>query len=110
VQVLLTRTTGAAAAETVVVLERVTIYSIGYDERATFGNPTGSGTASSSAAPLASLTLVVTAEEARTLANARHSGELDVALLPPLASVTTPAQPPAATTPATSPTVSGPSR
>lgn len=79
VQVLLTRNMGKPDAETIIVLERVRVYGIGYDERATI-NPT-----SEQARPgtLAWLTLVVTAEQARILANARHSGELDVALLPP---------------------------
>lgn len=83
VQVLLTRDKNAASPETVVVLPRVKVYSVGYDEQAALGNPTVGGATASDVAPLASLTLVVTAEQARALANARHSGDLDVALLPP---------------------------
>ncbi|HEX5501725.1 MAG TPA: Flp pilus assembly protein CpaB [Thermomicrobiales bacterium] len=94
VQVLLTRDKNAANPETVVVLERVRVYSVGYDERATLGNPTVGGATDSDVAPLASLTLAVTAEQARALANARHSGDLDVALLPPL-----PGAPPASPAP-----------
>jgi Flp pilus assembly protein CpaB len=79
VQVLLTRNEGKPDSETTVVLERVRIYGIGYDERAALrpaSEPSTPGT-------LAWLTLIVTDEQARILANARHSGELDVALLPP---------------------------
>lgn len=79
VQVLLTRNGNKPDAETVVVLERVRVYDVGYDERTairTTNEPSEPG-------PLAWLTLIVTAEQARALAGARHSGELDVALLPP---------------------------
>lgn len=86
VQVLLTRDKNTPAAETVVVLERVPIYSIGYDQPAVIGNPTTGPAGDASTQPLASLTLIVTAEQARLLANARHSGDLDIALLPPLPS------------------------
>lgn len=82
VQVLLTRNTGKPDAETVVVLERVRIYSVGYDERSIAISSTTSNRGDTG--PLASLTLIVTAEQARTLASAKHGGELDVALLPPL--------------------------
>lgn len=98
VQVLLTRNTGKPDAETVVVLERVRIYSVGYDERSIAINSAANDR--SDAGPLASLTLIVTAEQARALASAKHGGELDVALLPPL--------PVSSATPAASPTVVGP--
>lgn len=80
VRVLLTRNTGKFDAETVVVLERVRVYAIGHDERAAIGPAVEQVTPGT----LAWLTLVVTTEQARMLANARHSGELDVALLPPV--------------------------
>lgn len=79
VQVLLTRNGGKPDAETIVVLERVRVYDVGYDERTairTTSDQTLPG-------PLAWLTLIVTDEQARSLAGARHSGDLDVALLPP---------------------------
>lgn len=83
VQVLVTRDKGKPNSETSVVLERVTIYTVGHIERASIVNTSG-GRSGDEAAPLASLTLVVTADQARALANARHGGELDVALLSPL--------------------------
>lgn len=83
VQVLLTRNGGKPEAETVVVLERVRVYDVGYDERAAIRTTSQQTTPG----PLAWLTLIVTTEQARALAGARHSGELDVALLPPLAPV-----------------------
>lgn len=98
VRVLLTRNTGKPDAETVVVLERVRIYGVGYDERSITINSTAN--ARGDTGPLASLTLIVTAEQARALAGAKHGGELDVALLPPL--------PAPVVTPAASPTVVGP--
>lgn len=80
VQVLLTRNSGKPDAETTVVLERVRVYGIGYDERTTIRATSEQATSGT----LAWLTLIVTAEQARVLAGARHSGELDVALLPPV--------------------------
>ena len=81
IQVLLTRGKGTPDVTAVVVLERATIYDVGLDERAiplatSAGRMAGEG-------PLASLTLIVTAEQARAVAAAKHSGDLDVALLPP---------------------------
>lgn len=83
VQVLLTRNGGKTEAETVVVLERVRVYDVGYDERAAIRTTSEQQTPG----PLAWLTLIVTTEQARALAGARHGGELDVALLPPHAPV-----------------------
>ena len=108
VQVLLTRNTGKPDAETVVVLDRVRIYSVGHDERSIAISSTA--TDRGDAGPLASLTLIVTAEQARALASAKHGGELDVALLPPLP---TPGAsggwaPTPAATPAASPTAVNP--
>ena len=97
-RVLLTRNTGKPDAETVVVLDRVRIYSVGYDERSIAISSTANDRGD--AGPLASLTLIVTAEQARVLASAKHGGDLDVALLPSL--------PVSAATPAASPTVVGP--
>ncbi len=88
VRVFLTRDKGKPDSSTSVVLERVTVYAVGYDERLTAISP-AEGTASrADNGPLASLTLVVTSEQAAQLANAKWNGELDVALLPPV-----PAQP-----------------
>ncbi len=81
IQVLLTRGKGTPDVTAVVVLERATVYDVGLDKRAvplatSGGHAAGEG-------PLASLTLIVTAEQARAVAAAKHSGDLDVALLPP---------------------------
>ena len=101
VQVLLTRGKGTPDVTAVVILERATIYDVGLDERAiplatSGGRAAGEG-------PLASLTLIVTAEQARTVAAAKHSGDLDVALLPP--SPTLPG--PETASPPTSPSTGG---
>lgn len=103
VQILLTRNKGKPEADTVVVLERATIYSVGYDERATVIN--AANASRTDTGPLASLTLIVMPDQARALATARHSGELDVALLPPLplAAETVPTSAPTTA----SPTVNG---
>ncbi len=81
IQVLLTRGKGTPDVTAVVVLERATIYDVGLDERAVPLATSGGHTAGEG--PLASLTLIVTAEQARAVAAAKHSGDLDVALLPP---------------------------
>lgn len=80
VQVLLTTNKGKPNSETMVVLERVTIYGVGHVERTAAIGATNR--TPQDEAPIASLTLVVTAEQARALARAKHDGELDVALLP----------------------------
>lgn len=82
VRVFVTRNKNAPEPATAVVLERVRIYGINHDEHAVV---TGSATGGrAETGPLASVTLIVTGEQARALASARHGGELDVALLPPL--------------------------
>ncbi len=95
VRILLTRNKGRPEADTLVVLERVRIYDVGYDERASVIPPSP---AHGGVGPVTSLTLAVTAEQARLLANAKHSGELDVALLPP-APAPLPTAPPAVASP-----------
>jgi Flp pilus assembly protein CpaB len=62
-----------------VVLSRATVYTVGYDERATFG-PASAG--QPRRGPITSLTLLVTESQALQLAKARARGDLDVALLP----------------------------
>jgi Flp pilus assembly protein CpaB len=64
------------------VLERAQVFDVGRDQ--TFG---ASSLASESAEPargaITSVTLAVTADQARLLAEARRTGELDILLLPP---------------------------
>lgn len=80
VRVFVTRKGNATDADTSVVLERARIYGVDHDERvAVSSSATGGRTETG---PLASVTLIVTEEGARALAAARHSGDLDVALLP----------------------------
>lgn len=83
VEVLLTTDKGKPEARTTVVLPRVTVYDVGYAEHVGAVNV---DTASSAAklGSMRSLTLVVSADQAVQLAQAKWAGELDVALLPPL--------------------------
>ena len=85
VQVLLTTNKGKPDSQTSVVLPRVTVYEVGYDERLTVVNTTASAEEAGRAAvpgPLSSLTLIVSQDQAQQLAQAKWNGELDVALLP----------------------------
>ncbi|MBI4496649.1 MAG: Flp pilus assembly protein CpaB [Chloroflexi bacterium] len=82
VQVLVTTNKGKPEARSSVVLPRVTVYDVGYDQRVTVVN-TDVADRPATQGPAKWLTLIVTSEQALQLAQARHSGELDVALLPP---------------------------
>lgn len=87
VQVLMTTNKGKPEAKTAVVLPRVAVYDVGHDQRSLVVNTSGAADSddrSSVRGSLASLTLVVTQEQAVQLAQAKWSGELDVALLPAL--------------------------
>lgn len=64
-----------------VVLPRVTVYEVGYDERAAGLAPAPGGRPRR--LPVSSLTLLVTDVQALQLAKARARADLDVALLPP---------------------------
>lgn len=79
VQVLASLNKGKPEARTVVVLPRATVYDVGYDQRLA---PLGTDSAASPPAAAKNLTLAVTLEEARQLADARWNGDLDVGLLP----------------------------
>lgn len=84
IQVLLTTNPGRPEARTVVVVERVTVYDVGHAERLTVVNTGGDSSApAATEGQISWVTLVVGPEQALTLAEARWSGELDVALLPP---------------------------
>ena len=65
------------------VLERAAVYEVGRDQ--TFGGSTSLSSDSDAAqrGALASVTLAVSHADAIALAEARHSGDLDIALLPP---------------------------
>lgn len=70
-------------AHTRVVLERAQVYEVGRDQ--TFGSSalsTSDGDAAQRGA-IATVTLAVSPDQARALAEARRSGELDIVLLPP---------------------------
>lgn len=81
VRVFVTRKGNGPDADTSVVLERAQVYGVDYGERTAVTSSAAGG--QTETGPLASVTLVVTEEGARALTAARHSGDLDVALLPP---------------------------
>jgi Flp pilus assembly protein CpaB len=86
VQVLVTVVDKARnEAHTRQVLERAQVFQVGHD-RASASSSASSGTSDSVDAArgsIASVTLSISAEQARQLAEARRSGELDILLLPP---------------------------
>lgn len=90
VEVLVTVGKGQPDSRTSVVLPRVTVYGVGHDQRLVTVNQGGAMGAGQPAGPLTSLTLIVTVDQAVRLANAKWNGDLDVALLPPLAASPTP--------------------
>ena len=69
-------------AHTRVVLDKAQIYQVGREQSIGSSSVTSDSEASPRGA-IASLTLVVSGNEARQLAEARRTGELDVLLLPP---------------------------
>lgn len=83
VSVLVTRDKGKPGSSTSTVLERVVVFEVGYDPRLSVGLADEDLAAAPGGGPLASITLVVTPEQATQLANAKWNGDLDVALLPP---------------------------
>jgi Flp pilus assembly protein CpaB len=82
VEVLVTTNKGKPEARTTVVLARVMVYDVGYaDRQLSVGTGSNSADPAALAGALRSVTLAVTEQEAIALAQARWSGELDVALL-----------------------------
>jgi Flp pilus assembly protein CpaB len=79
VQVFLTTNPGTPEAHTTVVLQRATIYAVGYDQylRAV-------DTGRSDQGPVSWLTLIITSDQALQLSQAKWAGEIDVALLSPV--------------------------
>jgi pilus assembly protein CpaB len=88
VQVLVTTNKGTPEAKTEVVLPRVTVFDVGYDQQLTVVGSMGSSDASQPSlggGSLKSVTLVVSEPEALALGRAKWNGELDVLLLSPQA-------------------------
>jgi len=84
VQVLVTVSDKAHnEAHTRQVLERAQVFEVGRD-RGLGASSAGADAAGSARAPITSVTLAVSADAARQLAEARRSGELDILLLPPI--------------------------
>ena len=81
VQVMLTTDKGKPDAHTTVVLPKVTVYDVGYDQQTTVIN-TEAANRSGAQGTIKWLTLIVTEDQAVQLAQAKWAGELDVALLP----------------------------
>lgn len=90
VRVLVTRDKGKPGSSTATVLERVVVYEVGFDARLSVGVAGRGLEGDAGDGPLASLTLIVTPEQATQLANAKWNGDLDVALLPPDPGAATP--------------------
>jgi len=72
----------AGEAHTRVVLERATVFDVGREQSSTSLGSAGAAAERSSRGAIATVTLAVTADQARELAEARRGGELDIALLP----------------------------
>jgi Flp pilus assembly protein CpaB len=90
VQVLATFARGRPESSTLVVLPRVLVHAVEYDERlAVMSASTSSATGTdsvggrSASGRLTAVTLAVTQDQALRLAQAKWNGDLDVALLPP---------------------------
>jgi Flp pilus assembly protein CpaB len=85
IQVLVTVTDKARnEAHARQVLEQAQVYAVGRDQSfAGSSGSTGLDASGLGRGPITSVTLAVTADQARQLAEARRSGELDVLLLPP---------------------------
>jgi Flp pilus assembly protein CpaB len=82
VQVLLTVTDKARGeAHTRLVLDQARIFEVGREQ--SFGSSSAAETDGAPRGSIASVTLAVTPDQARQLAEARRTGELDVLLLPP---------------------------
>lgn len=83
VQILVTLSDKSrGTAQTSQVLERAQVYEVGRDAPLASSSATTSDTTAPRGA-ISSVTLAVTADEARQLAEARRTGDLDIVLLPP---------------------------
>ena len=70
-------------AHTSQVLERAQVFEVGRETALSSSSAASSDAADVGRGSIASVTLAVTANEARQLAEARRTGELDIVLLPP---------------------------
>lgn len=88
VRVRVTTDKGKPTSKTAVVIDRATVFAVGQDERTRIVSGGASGAAETAGGAgdpgtLATLTLILTPEQAQALAHARWDGDLDVTLLPP---------------------------
>ena len=70
-------------AHTRQILDRALVFEVGRDQAFSSSSATADGETTGGRGSIASVTLAITAEQARQLAEARRTGELDVLLLPP---------------------------
>ena len=82
VQVLVTVNKGKPDARTAVVLTNARVYDVGYQQRAALVNTDGAQQRAPQG-PVQWVTLAITQDEAKQLAQAKGAGDLDLALLPP---------------------------
>jgi Flp pilus assembly protein CpaB len=66
------------------VLERAQVFEVGRDVSLSSSSASSSDSTNAVRGAIASVTLAVTADQARQLAEARRTGELDIVLLPPV--------------------------
>jgi Flp pilus assembly protein CpaB len=71
------------AAHTSEVLERALVYEVGRETSLSTSSASSGDSSQTPRGAISSVTLSVTADEARQLAEARRTGELDIVLLPP---------------------------
>jgi Flp pilus assembly protein CpaB len=90
VQVIATLNKGKPETKTAVVLPRVKVYDVAFDQRPTAINTGGSGSANAQQGQVSAVTLILSPEQAVQLSAARWNGDLDVVLLPPEQAVTSP--------------------
>lgn len=82
VELLLTTNKGKPDEQTTVVLPRVTVYDVGYDQQTAVVNAESDGQASTSG-PVRWLTLALSPPDAIKATRAKYAGEIDVALVSP---------------------------
>ena len=83
VVVFATVSKGKPDTKTTVVLPRVVVYSVGYDQQSTVINSGGSSAGAIPAGVMKSATLVVSQDQAAALSLAKWNSDLDLVLLPP---------------------------
>lgn len=88
VRVRVTIDKGKPTSKTEVVIDRAIVYATGKDDRTRIVSNSANGAADTTggvgdAGSLATLTLILTPDQAQALAHARWDGDLDVTLLPP---------------------------